>query len=88
MKPSHDYNPTIYLWRSFVFNVILKDTIFEYFKLVELAIVVVLGIVEDELTFYTITFMKSKLRNRLSINLDLVVRMYAQDFFTLQTFPF
>jgi hypothetical protein len=57
--------------------VILKDRIFEYFKLVELAIVVVLGNVEDELTFYTVTFMKSKLRNRLTTNLDLVVRMHA-----------
>ncbi len=42
---------------------ILKDRIFEYFKLVELAIVAVLGSVEDEFTFSTVTFMKSKLRN-------------------------
>jgi hypothetical protein len=27
--------------------------------------------------------MKSKLRNRLTTNLDLVIRMYVQDFFTL-----
>jgi hypothetical protein len=68
--------------------VILKDRIFEYFKLVELTIVAILGSVENEHSFYTITFMKSKLRNRLTINLDMVVKMYVQDFFTLQTFPF
>jgi hypothetical protein len=62
--------------------VILKDKIFEYFKLV------VLGSVEDERTFFTVIFMKSKLRNRLTTNLDLVVRMYVHDFFTLQTFSF
>jgi hypothetical protein len=51
------------MWRRFVSSVILKDRIFEYFKLVELAIVAVLGSVEDEFTFSTVTFMKSKLRN-------------------------
>jgi len=27
-------------------------------------------------------------RNQLTTNMDMVVRMYVQDFFTLQTFPF
>ncbi len=45
-------------------------------------IVMVLGNVEDERTFSTLTFMKSKLKNQLTTHLDLVVRMYAQDFFT------
>jgi len=63
MKPPNDYNPTIRMWKKFVFSVILKDRISENFKLVELAIVVVLGSVENELTFSSITFMKSKLRS-------------------------
>ncbi len=87
-KPSHDQNPTTRMWRRFASNVILKYRIYEYFKLIELAIVVILGSVENERTFSTITFMMSKLKNRLTINLDMAVRMYAQDFFTLQTFPF
>ncbi len=58
------------------------------FRLVELAIVMVLGNVEDERTLSTFIFMKSKLRNRLTTHLDLVVKMYTQDFFTLQGFPF
>jgi len=48
----------------------------------------VLGNVEDERTFSTLTFMKSKLKNRLTTHLDLVVKTYAQEFFTFQSFPF
>ncbi len=61
---------------------------YKIFKLVELVIVMVLGSVEDDRTISTLTFMKSKLRSQLTTHLDLVVRMYAQDFFTLQSFPF
>ncbi len=88
MKPLHDYNPTIWMWRRFASSVILEGRIYDYFKLVELTIVVVLGSVEDEHTFSIVIFMKSKLKNWLTINLDLVVRMHVHDFFTLQTFPF
>jgi len=59
----------------------------EYFKHVELAIVLVIRSVADEHTFSILTFMKSKSRNGLTINMDLVARMYAQDFLTLQAFP-
>jgi hypothetical protein len=38
MKPPHDCNPTILMWKRFVSNVILRNNVFEYFKLVELAI--------------------------------------------------
>ncbi len=76
------------MWKSFASSVIMKDRISKYFKLVELTIVAILGSVEDERTLSTVTFMKSKLRNWLITNMDLVVRMYAKDFFTLWTFPF
>jgi hypothetical protein len=66
----------------------LKNIFLEYFKHVELAIVIVIRSVADEHTFSTLTFMKSKSRNGLTINMDLVARMYAQDFFNLQAFPF
>ncbi len=62
---------------------ILKNKIFDFFKLVELTIVIVLGNVEDECTFSIVTFMKFKLNNQLTTNLDLMVRMYVHDFFTL-----
>jgi len=65
------------MWKRFDSNVILKDMISKYFKLIEFAIVVVLGSVEDERTFSIITFMRSKLRNLLTTNLDRAVKMYA-----------
>ncbi len=39
MKPPHDYNPIIRMWKRFASSVILRDRIFEYFKFIELAIV-------------------------------------------------
>jgi hypothetical protein len=45
------------MWKRFVSSVIVKDIIFEYFKLVELAIVV-LGSVENECFFFYYHFHK------------------------------
>jgi hypothetical protein len=50
--------------------------------------VMVLGNVEDERCFSTLSFMKSKLWNQLTTHLDLVVKMFAQDHYILDTFPF
>jgi hypothetical protein len=69
MKPPHDYNPTIRRWRCFATNMVLKQWFFEYMQLVEVAIVAIIGSVEDECTFSTLNFMKSKLRNKLAIDL-------------------
>jgi len=88
LKAPHDCNPTTQMWKRFTSSVILKNKILKYFKLVEFAIVVVVGNVEDECTFSTIIFMKSKSRNHLTTNLDLVVSMYVQCVFILQMFPF
>ncbi len=63
IKPPYDQNPTIQMWKRFTSNVILKDRIFEYFKLVEPTIVVFLVSVEDKHIFFIVTFMKSKLWN-------------------------
>jgi hypothetical protein len=35
-----------------------------------------------------LAFMNSKLENRLTTHLPLVVRMFAQQFYTLQNFPY
>jgi hypothetical protein len=42
-------------------------------------VVLVLGSVEDEQTFSTITFMKDKLCNRLGLQLDTTICMFAQE---------
>jgi hypothetical protein len=57
-------------------------------KLVELVTVQILSSVEDERCFSTLAFMKSKLCNRLTIHLSIVVRMFAQQFYTLENFPY
>jgi hypothetical protein len=46
----------------------------------------VLGSVEDEQTFFTLYFMKSKLKNRPNEHLHTIVGMYSQIFSTLNTF--
>ncbi len=83
LKALHDCNPTTQMWRRFTFSVILKNKFFKYFKLVEFVIVVVLRNVEDDCTFSTIIFMKSKLKNNLTTNLDLVVSIYVHCVFIL-----
>jgi hypothetical protein len=45
-----------------------------------------MGSVEDEQTFSTLSLMKSKLKNRLNEHLHMIVGMYSQTFFTLNTF--
>ncbi len=58
----------------------------KYVKLAEMAMVQIVGSVEDERCLSTLAFMKSKLCNRLITHLPLVVKMFAQRFYTLQNF--
>jgi hypothetical protein len=58
----------------------------KYFKLAKIVIAQVLGSIEDEWTFSTLSFMKSKLQNRFNEHLFMVVNMYFQTFFTLENF--
>ncbi len=60
----------------------------EYFKLVEIAMVQVLGSIEDEWCFSSLAFCKSKLHNQLTTNLGLVVKMFSQKFYTLHNFSY
>jgi hypothetical protein len=60
----------------------------EYLKLVKLVIVMVMGNPKDEKTFSIINFMISKLQNRLIVHLNLAVKIYAQELYKLETFPF
>jgi hypothetical protein len=57
-------------------------------NLVEMAIVMILNNVEDKRTFSIVSFTKSKLHNCFTIHLELVVKMYAQQFYKLKIFPF
>jgi hypothetical protein len=81
-------NPLTKLWRVVDTSSMLRHGLSEYLKLAEIATVLVLGSVEDECTFSTLSFMKDKLRNRLQTHLPLVVSMHAQDFYDITTFPY
>jgi len=70
------------------FNAIVASRLFEYVKLVEMTIVMVLNSVDYEHTFFKVGFMKFKHHNLLTTNLDLVVCIYAQQFYMMQYFPF
>jgi hypothetical protein len=48
----------------------------EFIKVAELAVTAVLGSVEDERTFSTLRFMKSKIRNRLGIHLQTCAKCF------------
>ncbi len=57
-------------------------------KLAEIAMVSVLKSIEDERTSSTFAFMKDKLHNRLGPHLDTIVPMFAQEFYTQESFPY
>jgi len=61
-NPFH-VNPVIKLWKTLTSFWILKSKILKYIKLVELAIVKVIGSIENGHYFSTLTFTKTKLRN-------------------------
>jgi hypothetical protein len=51
---------------------------FEYFKVAKMvAMVQVLGLVEDECTFSTLSFTENKLQNQLVGHLPTIVGMYS-----------
>jgi hypothetical protein len=80
-------NPLTRLWN--MINVShLVHTFTKYLKLAKIAMMHALVSVEDERCFNFISFLKSKMRNCLNPHLQLVVLMYAQLFFTLDTFPY
>ncbi len=64
----------------------MGQKILKYSRLVKLAIVIVLSNVEDEETFSIANFMTYKFHNHLIIDLNLVVKMHAQEFYKLETF--
>jgi hypothetical protein len=59
----------------------MVQKLFKFLKLVKIAIVMVVGSVKDNRTFLIINFMKLKLCNHLIVHFNLVVKMYAQQFY-------
>ena len=76
MLPPFDVNPLSHLWRTMNASYLLTLSIVEYVKLVEIAVVDVLGSIDDERCLFSLSFLKNKLRNTLDKQLPLVVGMY------------
>ncbi|KAG0595346.1 hypothetical protein M758_UG159400 [Ceratodon purpureus] len=87
-EPPFYCNPLSRIWRVLSANSLTSHMISEYIKLAEIAVVHVIGSVEDERCFSTLGFLKNKLRNALNEHLPLVVGMFAQKMFTLHSFPY
>jgi hypothetical protein len=82
-----EVNPLIAIWSTINNNAMLTHNISEYLKAVKIASIQVLGLVEDERTFSTLSFIRNHLRNRLTMNLETCVVMYAHHFFIISSFP-
>jgi ATP-dependent helicase/DNAse subunit B len=80
-------NPLSRLWKKLSSKALLASKLSEFVKIAEVAAVTVMGSVEDERTFSTLNYMKSKVWNNLDEHLDLVVRMFGQSFYDLKTSP-
>jgi hypothetical protein len=57
-------------------------------KVAKLAMVQIMGSMEDERIFSTMTFLKQNYRIGFMNILDLVVHMFAQLFYTIDTSPY
>jgi hypothetical protein len=57
-------------------------------KVAKLVMVQIMGFVENARTFSTLTFMKTRLWKRLYEHLDLVVCMFAQMIYNVDSFPY
>ena len=77
------------LWRRLDANSTLSSSFPEYMKFAQITLIHVLGSVEDERAFSSLTFLKDKLQNRLDgDHLGLVVEMHNQSVYTLTSFPY
>ncbi len=64
------------MWTNLANNQLFFHQLFEWLTFIELSMAMIIGVVEDERYSSNMGFMKSKLRNRLTTHLDLVVKMF------------
>ncbi len=87
-KNSKECNHLKRMWLLISSFKVFTLSIYEYVKLVKLDMCYVLGYVEDEHCFNILSFMKGKLYNCLTTRLDVCLRMFSQDFYNLESFPY
>jgi hypothetical protein len=89
MESLDTLNPLTRLWQMLDANTALAKSFSEYVKLAQIAMIHVLGSVDDERCFSSLNFLKDKLRNRLDeSHLLVVVGMHGQNVFSLKDFPY
>jgi len=88
MAEPRELNPLTKLWDKVGQNGLMRSRLSEFIKLSQVAICAVLGSVEDERTFSTLAYMKSKVRNRLGGHLDTCVKLFAQPWWNQESFPY
>jgi hypothetical protein len=81
-------NPLTLLWKKLAASNYTKQYLSEWFKVAEIAVITVIGSVEDERMFSTLGWLKSKVRNRLNAHLDCTLRLYSQPWWGVSTFPY
>ena len=79
-------NPVTRLWQILDANSYLRHSLSKYIIIAEISIVMVMGFVQDERTFSTVSFMNPKLRNCLGKHLSMAVGFKSQKFYTLEDF--
>ena len=82
-----EYGAVIKLWNILGESQYLQESMSEYFKLVDLCQTMILGSVEDKRMFIALSFLNSKLRNKLDKNMDTCLRLYVTKY-DITNFPF
>jgi len=80
MAKPFDMNPVTKLWLTIINNSLLCQRLSEYMKCTKIAIVFV-HLVQWKMNVL-FPLMKDKLCNQLGPRLNMIVRMFAQEFFT------
>ena len=79
---------TTVFWRRLMAAPTGATHLSQWAVLAELALVMVPGSVEAERMFSTMSFLKDKLRNRLTTHLSPCARLYSQSTYSLKNFPY
>jgi hypothetical protein len=77
MKAAFHLNPLTQLWWTLKVSCILRHSLLNFFKLIEIATIQMLWLVKVEHTFSTFSLMKLKLKSCLNEHLHIVVGMYS-----------
>jgi hypothetical protein len=71
------YGAITRLWAVLGASQYLQEKISKYFKLADLCQTMILGSVEDERIFSALSFLKSKMRNKLDKHIDICLLLYV-----------